>query len=197
MTLELLELRTPLVRPVTLRVSDSECIGLSGPSGSGKTRLLRAIADLDPHEGDIRLDGRSFNHFPPADWRRLVQLLPAEPQWWAATVGAHFDVREDTLAAELGFEPDVWNWPVERLSSGERQRLALLRALAREPRVLLLDEPTANLDEHSAERLEGMVRRYQRDMQAIVLWVSHNAAQRQRVAQARYLMNDGRLTAED
>jgi ABC-type multidrug transport system ATPase subunit len=89
------------------------------------------------------------------DWRRRVGLLPAESGWWADRVGAHFITTNDArnpattptpILARLGFEPDVLDWDVQRLSSGERQRLGLARLLLNRPEVLLLDEATANLD---------------------------------------------------
>lgn len=192
--LELIDLKTPIVGPISLRVETGDCIALFGPSGSGKSRLLRAIADLDPHEGEVRLDGEPAARVPPSRWRREVQLLPADPLWWANTVGAHFLDLKGGAAASLGLPPDVGAWPVERLSSGERQRLALLRALDRNPRVLLLDEPTANLDQDSAARVEALVGRYRRERETTVIWVSHDARQRSRIARSHYRLDDGRLT---
>lgn len=188
--LELIDLKTALVGPVTLRVAPGETITVSGPSGSGKSRLLRAIADLDPFTGEVRLDGTLSTTIPPAHWRRKVQLLPADPQWWAPFVGEHFSEYNIEAARMLGFPADVWGWPIERLSSGERQRLALLRALDRRPQVLLLDEPTANLDEDNVSHVEDLIERYQRDQQAIVIWVSHNEDQRTRIAHKNYRLGD-------
>ena len=84
--------------------------------------------------------------------------------------------------ALLGFEPDVMGWEVERLSSGERQRLALLRALANRPRVLLLDEPTANLDPANISSVESLVTDYQSTGEAACLWVTHSREQVHRIA---------------
>lgn len=194
--LELIDLETDLVGPVSLSLDSGDCATLHGPSGSGKTRLLRAIADLDPHRGEMRLDGEPAARIPPPLWRRKVQLLPADPRWWAPRVGTHFSRFDPEAAAALGFAGDVGDWHVERLSSGERQRLALLRALDREPRVLLLDEPTANLDPESIARVEALIGRYREATGAAILWVTHDAAQRRRVSRRWYRLAGGRLVDE-
>jgi ABC-type iron transport system FetAB ATPase subunit len=193
--LELIALRTALVGPVSLRIAAGECVAIHGPSGSGKTRLLRAIADLDPHEGEMRLNGTPAHHMTGPEWRRAVQLLPADPLWWESTVGAHF-TRFDAAAAEaLGLPAESGAWAVDRLSTGERQRLALLRALDRKPHALLLDEPTANLDEDSRSRVEDLLTRYRQEHGAAVIWVSHDAGQRARVATRMLRLQDRILVA--
>lgn len=180
--------------PFDLALRPGECVGLGGPSGSGKTRLLRCIADLDVHRGDMRLAGVDSADIPPPSWRRQVALLPAESAWWHDEVGAHF-VEAPTPArlAALGFTESVMGWRVDRLSSGERQRLAVLRMLVMAPRVLLLDEPTANLDEDNIGRLETLILDYLRSDNAASIWVSHDRRQLQRVAGRRYRMDQGRL----
>ncbi len=194
--LEIRDLSTAVIGPVSFKVTAGQCVAISGASGSGKSLLLRAIADLDPWQGEILLDGTPAYLVPAECWRRGVQLLPAEPQWWAATVSEHFPPQANVDPARLGFGADVWQWPVQRLSSGEKQRLALLRALARQPRVLLLDEPTANLDEASAGWVEALVADYRTRHQAMVVWVSHAGTQRVRVADCHYQMVKGRLEQE-
>ncbi|MGA7800914.1 MAG: ATP-binding cassette domain-containing protein [Gammaproteobacteria bacterium] len=179
--------------PVSLEVAAGECVCLTGPSGTGKTRLLRSIADLDPHCGEVFLDGLSSREVPAPEWRRQVALLPAESHWWSDRVGDHFPSSEVAGLRSVGFEPDVLDWPVSRLSSGERQRLALLRLLALEPRVLLLDEPTANLDPANIERAEALLSDYRCDRNAALLWVSHDVAQAARVAQRVLRLDNGRL----
>ena len=83
-------LRIHDVGPVSLEVDTGTCVGLSGPSGAGKTLLLRAIADMEPHEGKVYLDGTEQSSIPAPEWRRLVSLLPAESMWWLDSVGAAF-----------------------------------------------------------------------------------------------------------
>ncbi len=176
------DLRSKLFGPVSFALKAGECLSVSGPSGAGKTLLLRSLADLDPHEGQVGLEDRQQGDFNPPAWRREVGLLPAEPAWWSDRVGDHFPATCEADVERLGFPAEVMGWMVSRLSSGERQRLALLRLLCNRPRVLLLDEPTANLDADNTERVEGMVRDYLREHAACAVWVSHDPAQRERVA---------------
>ena len=109
---------------------------MRGPSGAGKTLLLRAIADLDPNEGLVTLDGVNRSTIAGPEWRRLVGYVPAEPGWWADTVGEHFREWEAALAfvRDLGFSEEAAAWPIHRLSTGERLRLALVRALMIRPK---------------------------------------------------------------
>ena len=173
---------TPLLDPFDLELAAGECLTLSGPSGSGKSRLLRAIADLDPHQGEAWCNGTAQPTLSGPAWRRQVALLPAESAWWGERVGDHFDRLDPGMLAMLELPADAVDWQVTRLSSGERQRLALLRVLSVEPQVLLLDEPTANLDQANIERVEVLIGRWRRTHRTAVLWVSHDPAQRKRVS---------------
>ncbi len=187
-------LRSDHFGPVSIKLNQGECVVVTGPSGSGKSLFLRALADLDPNEGDVWLGSISRQDFVPAQWRQKVGLLPAESHWWAPTVGEHFLAHNHMqLFAELGFASGVLDWSVARMSSGERQRLALLRVLANQPRVLLLDEPTANLDKLNVRRVEAFIQAYVKDNQACVLWVSHSKSQARRVADRVIQFAGGRL----
>ncbi len=179
------------LQPASFTVGAGECVCLAGPSGAGKTILLRAIADLIPHRGDARLDDQWCSRMKPTAWRRQVGYLPAESGWWADRVGDHFDNPDREAFAALGFPPDVLDWEIGRLSTGERQRLALLRLLANAPRALLLDEPTASLDPDSVARVEGLLRDYRQRHRAPVLWVSHDREQRARVANRELVLEEG------
>jgi ABC-type iron transport system FetAB ATPase subunit len=183
--------------PVDLEVGAGECVAVTGPSGAGKTLLLRAIADLDPHEGRVSLDGVDCVSVAAPRWRRRVGLLRAESRWWRDAVGEHFCRAERGQLARLGFDEAVLRAPVARLSSGERQRLALLRLLANRPQALLLDEPTAHLDASAAASTEALLRDYRTETGAAVVWVTHDAGQSERVAQRRFRMLGGRLEARD
>ncbi len=180
----------------TLRIAPGECVGVRGESGSGKTRLLRALADLDPHRGSVSVDGRSMTDMPAHRWRRRVTMLAAESGWWFDTVGEHFE-SFDVSFTRLGLDQAVMAWPVARCSSGEKQRLALLRVLQHRPRLLLLDEPTANLDDEATGRVEALIADYLAGERACAIWVTHSAAQLQRVSRRDYRMVAGRLVAEN
>lgn len=176
-----------------LRIEAGEIVGLAGPSGSGKTRLLRAVADLEPHDGSAGLGDLRRDAIPAHEWRRRVMLVPAESRWWHDRVGAHFPAGTASLPDALGLPDEALGWSVDRLSSGEKQRLALFRALALEPRALLLDEPTANLDAKSIARIEDWLRGVVRERGLPALWVAHDADQLDRVAERRLNIVDGRL----
>jgi phosphate-transporting ATPase len=191
--LRLNSLHLPPLAPVSLTVETGQCLGLRGASGSGKTRLLRAIADLDPCEGRLWLDGRERHQLSGPAWRAQVGYLPAEPGWWAHTVAEHFACWPDQAAnlAALNLPAGLGDAPISRLSTGERQRLALLRALARQPRALLLDEPTAGLDVENVAAVEALLASHRRQGLTMI-WVSHDPAQLARVADVQWTLQQGR-----
>ena len=186
-----------MIGPVSFSLDAGECLCLSGPSGTGKSLLLRAIADLDPHEGKVWLDGTTCDSIAPALWRCRVGLLPPDSSWWLPRAIDHFHDGQPLSLDSLGLEPDLLRQPVARLSSGERQRLALLRLLANTPRVLLLDEPTANLDPASTMRVEAVISEYRTTHQAAVIWVSHNPDQIARVANRHLRVSGSDLREQD
>ena len=194
--------RPRVLAPVSLTIDAGGLVFIAGPSGSGKSLLLRAVADLDPHTGEVWLGDEARSAMAPPRWRRRVGLLPAEAFWWADAVGEHFPPAAATtglhgLLTGLGFEPDVFSWSVSRLSTGERQRLALARLLAQDPEALLLDEATANLDPGNRERVERVVEDYSAERAAAVLWVSHDPEQRERLGGRQFAIRDGRLSMVD
>jgi phosphate-transporting ATPase len=159
--------------------------------------LLRAIADLDPSDGLVCLDGRERASIAGPEWRRLVGYVPAEPGWWADTVGEHFSEWTAALALvrDLGFPEEAKAWPITRLSTGERLRLALIRALMVRPKVLLLDEPTAALDPASVAAVELLIAA-QIQAGLAVLWVTHDAEQAKRIAHRLLVADDGQIREE-
>src|SRR5215472_5743752 len=195
--LQICDLRTNLLKPASLSLSAGECIAVQGPSGAGKTLLLRAIADLDPNQGVVRLGGRDRSTIAGPEWRRLVGYVPAEPGWWADTVGEHFSEWTAALPCvrELGFPEEAKAWPISRLSAGERLRLALIRALMVQPKVLLLDEPTAALDPVSVAAVESLIATRVRAGRA-VLWVTHDAEQAKRIARRLLVVKGGQVWEE-
>lgn len=179
---------------VTLEIGAGEIVTLSGPSGCGKTLLLRAIADLDPSTGTAVLDGKQRDQYSGPDWRRRVGFVATESAWWTVRVGDHFmapPASDDLLA--LGLSAAIMARDVSGLSTGERQRLALLRSLGNRPRIILLDEPTASLDHDTTLRLEALVREYVNATDCGVLWVCHDLSQRQRIADRAFQVEGGVL----
>lgn len=182
------------LEPFDLDLADGECVALSGPSGAGKTILLRAIADLDLSQGAVSLDGVAREDVPAPEWRRKVTFLPAEAGWWADTVAAHFPDREAAAALlpALDLPPEALDWPISRLSTGERQRLALARVLLLSPRVMLLDEPTSGLDPESTASVEAIIKARLAEGASILL-VTHTPEQAGRMAERRLTIDHGRV----
>lgn len=192
--LDIQYLTAPPLQPASLKIARGKCATIQGPSGSGKSLLLRAIADLDPNQGTVLLDGRDRNDFAAPDWRKRVGYLAAEPGWWRETARPHFKAPESIPLSTLHLDMDILDRPLLHLSTGERQRLALLRAMEPAPSVLLLDEPTAALDPESTLAAEKIIRSFL-DQGGTVLLVSHDAEQSARLADDSYRMENGQLLA--
>ncbi|WP_193161829.1 ABC transporter ATP-binding protein [Microbulbifer hainanensis] len=181
------------LQSISLTVAPGEIVCLSGPSGSGKSRLLRAIADLEEHGGSVCLGDQQQSALPAHSWRRAVMLVPAESAWWFETVGEHFEAPAPEVLREVGIAEDAGEWSVARLSSGEKQRLALARALTRKPAALLLDEPTANLDEDTTRKIERWLQATIREQALPVIWVAHREDQIRRVAHRHFTIDGANL----
>lgn len=195
-------LRFATCGPFSFTLHSGCCAGLSGPSGVGKTLLLRALADIDRSEGQVLLKGRARSLYEPHDWRRLVALVPAESRWWHPRVGDHLppDSNKEQAAGLIGacgFDTDVLSWQVSRLSTGEKQRLSVVRAMIRKPVILLLDEVGSGLDPDNSLILESLVADYLSKHQGAAIWVSHNQEQLDRVAALNINMRRGELQIEE
>jgi phosphate-transporting ATPase len=187
-------LSRPGLEPTSFELAGGECIALRGPSGAGKTLLLRALADLDPSDGEVLLDGSPRSRIPAPQWRRRVGYVPAEPGWWSERLDEHFQdwASQAGPARRLKIASSVAGRRVSQLSTGERQRLALLRALEHRPEVLLLDEPTGPLDDESTAAVEALLREKQANGLAL-FWVTHDKRQAERVADRQFWIDRGRL----
>lgn len=189
-----------LLDRVTFTISAGEPTVLIGPNGAGKTTLLRAAMGLvAPVRGTITWQGRE--HVPPVR-RAIVFQRPTMLRRSAAaniryalraarSARAGHDAAIAKLLALVGLEHAAER-PARRLSAGEQQRLALARALAREPDVLFLDEPTASLDPASTKAIEDVIRTVsQRGIK--VLLSTHDLGEARRLAGDVMLLNRGRI----
>ena len=187
----------PLLSVTELDVKKGGCVCVSGSSGSGKSVFLRAVADLDPASGEIFLDGVERNKIAAPLWRRKVAYVPAASGWWYDYVGQHFENQEAAreLAGRLDLSSDVLSWPVGQLSTGERQRLGLVRTLILNPQVLLLDEPTSGLDPDTTQLVEAIL--FERLNAGVgIILVSHDPQQQNRLATLQCRMTKGVLSTE-
>jgi ABC-type iron transport system FetAB ATPase subunit len=186
-------LASKLIGPISFDITRGECLALMGPSGAGKSLLLRAIVDLDPNTGNVALGEKARAAMSASEWRKRVALVPGDSGWWSDRVRDHFPDKPEVagLIEKLGLGGAL-EWEVGRLSTGERQRLALARALCLRPQVLLLDEPTASLDEHATELVEDLIHERCRHGMALLV-VTHDRRQAERIAKRLLRMIDGRI----
>ena len=182
--------------PFSFALAAGAAMAITGPSGAGKSVLLRMIADLDPHQGEVALNSIERALVPAAQWRRRVGYLAAEPGWWHEQAGAHFADRAAAagLMARLALRPELLDQPVHRLSTGERLRLALIRSLLNDPAVLLLDEPTGALDPHATTLVEAMLSERLRAGASLIL-VTHDGEQAARLGASHWHLEAGQLSA--
>jgi len=182
-----------VLQDVTLAVDRGEFFGILGPNGSGKTTLLRLIAGIrSPREGEIRLKGAAPGRMRRKDVAKIVAVVPQESLWiFPVTVeevvlmgrAPHmgrlaFESQRDLAVARSAMEATnilfLAGRLMETLSGGERQRVLIARALAQEPEVILLDEPTSSLDVAHQIRTFDLIRSLSRDAGLTVVSVTHD-----------------------
>lgn len=167
--------------PLDFDVAVGACTILSGASGTGKSLILRMIADLIPNTGEVRIGKSPRESLSGPAWRREVVYVAAESGWWADDVRSHFnnahgDSHLGSLLERLHLRGDILDAQVTHLSTGERQRLALLRAIVLGPRFLLLDEPTSGLDLDSTLAVEALLKDLMAEGTGLLV-VTHNPQQ--------------------
>jgi putative ABC transport system ATP-binding protein len=208
----LFELRDVSLRRGRRRVLDSIATAIPagaaaivGPSGSGKSTLLRLLNRLaEPDSGAIEYRGRPLAEYDPLALRREVSLVPQLPALLDGSVGSNLRYAADLAGKELdaerclvlaGLDPGFAERDVSQLSVGEQQRAMLARALGQQPRVLLLDEPTAALDHGARDAIEATLIELRRELDISLVLVSHDPAQARRLASWALRLDRGRVAA--
>ena len=180
--------------PISFEVADGQAVAVQGPSGSGKSLLLRAIADLDPAAGQIFINGAERMEMTAPEWRSQIRYVAAESGWWGETPRAHFPINErsNRWLAALGLSDAHLDRSIARLSTGERQRLSLIRAISDNPAILLLDEPTSALDKDSTALVEELIR-FQVLSGMSVIIVTHDGGQAKNLASRQFELSSNGL----
>jgi len=157
---------------------------------------LRALADLDYHSGEVSLGESKQQQTSPAAWRKQIGYLPPDAIFWTETMAEYFMRFKEPAIGELlrslELEP-LLEKPMNKLSSGEKQRFGLVRLLANQPDALLLDEPTSHLDPASVTLAESAILNYQEHHGCPMILVSHDNEQCRRMTRQCFSMQNKRL----
>jgi iron complex transport system ATP-binding protein len=205
--------RAPVLRGVSCATASGGWLALIGPNGAGKSTLIRAAAGLVPYQGTVLLGDADAATLSARERARLVAYVPQEPVLPPDMTVAQYVLlgrtphlgylgspgRRDRARADAALERlDVARFAqrrLARLSGGERQRVVLARALASEPRVLLLDEPTSMLDVGHQQQVLELVDGLRRDGGLTVLSTLHDLTAAGQYADALVLLHEGRVVA--
>ena len=197
-----------VLKKLNLEVAEGEIISIIGPSGAGKTTLLRLIAGLEvPDKGEININGKlaSTPKYVLPPYLRNIGFVFQEPALWPhMTVGKNIEfvineaVKKErreavrSLLEKAKLEGYEKRYPKE-LSQGEAKRVALLRAIARKPRYILMDEPLANLDQKLKSEILAFVLDTVRALQMTLIFVTHDGEEARELTNLVYMLSNGEL----
>ena len=196
------------VRDLNLTVNDGELFVILGPTGAGKTTTLRCIAGLEHHEtGNIYIGGSNVNRFGPAN-RNIAFVFQHYSLYpnFSVRENLEFPLRSKTRKlSEVEIEERILDVAkvlhiehllgrvTDKLSGGEMQRVTIGRAIVRNPKVFLMDEPLSNLDAKLEERLRAELKRLQHELGATILLVTHDQVEAMTIADRIGILNQGQL----
>jgi putative ABC transport system ATP-binding protein len=202
-----------ILHPLDLTIPRGQFIAIVGPSGSGKSTLLSLVAGLDsPSSGEIFLDGKNITQMSEDDLADLrgelvgfifqsFHLVPSLTAYENVLVALELAGRDDareraqSLVDEVGLRDRGHHYP-SQLSGGEQQRVAIARAFANQPRILLADEPTGNLDTRNGAHVFELLVRLNRDHRTTLMLVTHERSLAAHASRT-ITLNEGRIVADE
>lgn len=201
-----------VVRHISQEIRQGQFVSLLGPNGAGKTTILRTLARLlAPQQGTIFLDGKNLQDYRQADLARTLAVVLTERNFFGMFTGFDFvalgryphtgflgrlqpkDILKTQKALHLVNAADLAERYFNELSDGERQKLLLARALAQEPKIIILDEPTIHLDLKHRLEVMTILRRFCRDQGISVIASLHDVDIASKVSDIVALVRDGRI----
>ncbi|MFA4957633.1 MAG: ATP-binding cassette domain-containing protein [Candidatus Methanoperedens sp.] len=195
--------RTQILGGLDLKVNKGELVTIMGASGSGKSTLLRLINRLSEIDsGIILLNSNDIRSLVPMELRRKIGMVFQVPVTFKGSVrdnlafGMNLWGRNtgiENLSRDAGIPEELLDADAVQLSIGEKQRVCIARALANQPEVLLLDEPTSSLDAVSAQKIETLLLGLQKERDLTILWVTHEKEQVERIGGRSLILKNGRL----
>jgi len=200
------------LRGIDLTVGRGEVFGVLGPNGSGKSTLIRLVSTLLlPDEGTIRVFGHDIEK-DPLSVKRLINRVsvdaaffkkfsPIENLMYAARLyglpGGAARTEMRAILTRLGLKEATFHHPMEQMSRGMQQKVAVARGFLTSPTLLLLDEPTTGLDPHSKRDVQAFVREIRETHDATVLLTTHDMDEADRLCDRIAILDDGRIVALD
>lgn len=198
------KVRADNLHPISFTIKKGQFITIIGPSGAGKSSLLNLFNRLkEPTEGVMTYKGSDIREYPIPELRRNIGMVFQSPNLFPGTVednikygpelkGEWDSSKGPELLKLVQLPEDYVTREVDHLSGGEKQRVAMIRTLANEPKVLLLDEPTSALDERTIEELEKVLLDLSQEGKTILM-VTHDLEQAERLGQRTLFLKDGKL----
>lgn len=197
----------PILDGVSFEVNTGDVIGLMGKSGAGKTSLFRTLNLLQsPTQGIIYYQNQDTLTYPPAVLRREIGYVFQKTYLFSSTIKDNLLYPYQLMQQKPDFEEiidylnkanlpeSIMKKKIHELSGGEQQRVALIRSLLIKPRILLLDEVTASLDEDNTLIIEKLIRDQNENKHVTILFISHNTGQSDRLAQKILYLEKGKVT---